>query len=228
MTLKGALPLIFKTGLNLFRPESQRGLFEKTNRVVEQASRIALLYLDRSVTYPPENILEFLNATKTEIKSRIDNLYDLLPIVGHLIKDFDETEPRQVEDNGYYEHKPFDLDMCIERLGIESGRLLSHTAPASESSSASHSAKDSRRHRSILSGSSKRPSYGPSNSSLIPSLTSDSGTRSNVYALTDTVTSDAPSEIEKCNTEPTTSVSTRGPSSCKQYGTTYSGLAGLR
>ena len=206
-----------QTGIKLFRPQSQHGLFEDTNRVVEQASSTASLHLNPPATCLPINTLEFLHATKNEIKSRMENLYSLLPTARHLVEDLEENEPRQIGDD---KRPPFDPSMLGERECQNAERLRSSITPANESLGSSHDADISRRRCSTSSSSSKKQSYGPSDSSDIPTIFSAPGSLSRVHPVTDTATSNSPSEVNKTSSEPTKSKSTRASSSCRKCRTT--------
>ena len=204
---------MFGKGTRFFTPEHQQTLVEDTSRVIEQASRIALSHLRKSASCRPVDIIEFLDATNSEIKSRMDNLYDILPITRHLVRILDEIEPRQVADMRLDKRRPFTLDTLIKQVRQKIRGLHS------EVSSASHSAEHSRRRRSNPSKSSKEQSYG---SSYSPS---DSGTHSSTHPLTDTVTSSSPSEVEKSSSKPTDSNSTRASSSSRKSRTTFNDAA---
>ncbi len=207
---------MFGKGTKFFTPERQQTLVEDTSRVIEQASRIALSHLRKSASCPPVDVLEFLDATNSEIKSRIDNLYDILPITRHLVRSLDETEPRQVADIGHDKDRPPTPDTLIKQAYQKLRGLRS------EVSSASHSAEHSRRRRSNPSKSSKKRSYGSSDSPSSPSIFSDSGTYSSTHPLTGTVTSGSLSEVEKSSSKPTDSNSTRASSSCRKCKATFS------
>lgn len=226
-TVKMVLLLIFKIGIKLFRPAHQHALVKDTHRIVEHASQIALIHLKISSRCSPINILEFLDATKIELKSRIENLYDLLPTTHHLPEPCHKPEPRQVQEAELDKRRPFDSDGRIEGLRQSIRALLSTVTPASGSSSNSYGAENSRRSRSNPFRSSKKQSPSSTNSPSIPSIFSDNGTHGSVYHLTGTITSTSSSEAKKSKSEPTNSDSTRASSSCKKCKATFSDPAEL-
>lgn len=225
-----ALLLVLSTGIKLFLPEHQDPLYKDTYWVIEQASGNAAKDLFRSLSCSPVSIPEFLAATKVKIRDRIGNLYDLLPTLLHPVEDFDEAKPGQVEEIGPDKSRPLVPDSRIKRLRRSlrrSFRQLTPTlTPASGSSSAS---RVSRRPHANLSKSSTMQSPDSTESTSHPSsLFSDNGTRGNFHAPTDTITSTSPSEVNKSNSMPTTSNSTRASLSCKNCGTTVSRPADLK
>ena len=230
-TLKLVLPLTSETGIRLFTNEYQQILFDKTNRVLEQASKIALSHLKHPASCPPLDILRFCNSTK-EIKSRIDNLCDLVPTIQHLVENF-ETEPRQAKEIGVEEGWDFSdghinrVLRLLRRMSQTIRQLRSTITSGSKSSSTSHDAKNSRKPHSNPSKSSTKKSYRSTDPSSISTILSDSGTYDSANPLTDTVTSDSLSEIERSSSKPITSISTRASSSCKKCRTTFSDPAGI-
>lgn len=213
-TLKLVLPLTSETGIRLFTNECQQLLFDKTNRVLEQASKIALSHLKHPARCPPLDILRFCNSAK-EIESRIANLYDLLPTTEHLVENFDETEPRQAEEIGVEEGWSFsDGHINRVRRGMSQTfrQLRSTITSASKSSSTSHGAKNSRKPHSNASKSSTKKSYRSTDPSSISTIPSNSGTYDSANPSTDTVTSDSPSGVEQSSSESITSISTPAPS----------------
>ena len=227
--LKLVLPLTSETGVRLFTNECQQFLLDKTNRVLEQASKIALSRLKRPASCPPLDILGFCISTK-EIKSRIDNLYDLEPTIRHLVNNFDETEPRQAEEIEVEESWPFSdghINRVPRRMSQTFRQLRSTITSASKFSSTSHGAKNSRKPHSNPSKSSTKKSYRSTDPSPISTILSDSGTYDSANPLTDTVTSDSLSEVERSSSKPITSISTRASSSCKKCRTVFRDLAGI-
>lgn len=220
--------LTFETGIRYFTPEHQQTLVEDTNRVVEQTSGIALDHLNRSANCLPIDFIEFLDATKIEIKSRIDNLYNLLPTARHLVESFDETEPRRIEEIGLDKRRPFDADRGIDRVRRRIRQLHSTITSASNSSSGSQSGKNSHRPRSNPSKSSTKHSSGSEDSPSIPSLFSDNGTHDSAHPETNTIPSTSSSKARKSSSEPTESDSTQASSSCKDGRTTFSGPTELK
>ena len=227
-TLKLVLPLTSATGEGLFSHECQRTLHDKTNRVLEQASKIALSHYP--VRCPPLNILEFCNSTTKEIKSRIDNLYELLSTLQHLVESFDETEPRQAEEIGVGEGWSFSdshINRVRRRISRSFKQVRSTITPATQFSSTSHGAKNSRKPHSDPSKSSTKKSYHSTDLSSIPTIFSDSGAHDSANTLTDPVTSDSLSEVEQSSSKPITSISARESSSCKKCKTIFSDPAGI-
>lgn len=228
-TLKLVLPLTSETGIRFFTPECQRTLFDETNRVLEQASTIAHHRLRHSASCPPLDILGFYISIK-EIKPRIDNLYEILPTTKHLVENFDETEPRQAKEIGVDKGWSFSnthIKRVRRRISQALKQLRSTTTPATQFSSTSYGAKNSRKPHSNPSKSSTKKSYRSTNPSSIPTIFSDSGTQDSANTSTDTVTSDSLSEVEQSSSKPITSISTRALSSCKKCRTTFSDPAGI-
>ena len=223
--LKMGLLLMFKTGVTLFTPENQQALVDDTHRVVKQASQIALVHLKRSERCSPK-FLEFIGATNIELKSRVDNLYGLLPTIQHLVNS-NETRPRPIEKIGLDKRRPFDSGWRFKRLDQNIRRLLYTVPPKSDSSSSSQGAENSRRSHSVPSSLSKKQSHGFTDFPSNPSLFSDNGTHVSFCPQTNTITSTSPSETKKSDTEPTNSNSTRASSSCKDCRTTFSDTAEL-
>ena len=221
--------LTFETGIGLFTSEYQRTLAGETNRVLEQASKVAHSHLRQSASCPPLDILIFCNSIK-EIESRIDNLYTLLPSTRHLVEDFDETESRQAKEIGVDEHWSIpddNINQVHRRLSQGFKHLRATFTPASKSLSTSHDAKNSRKPHSNPSKSSTEKWSGSAQPSSIPLLISDSNTHDSANNSTDTTTSDSPSGVEKSSTETTTSNSTRASSSCKKCRTIFSDPVGI-
>ena len=229
-TLKLILPLTSATGEGLFPHECQQTLRDKTNRVLEQASKIAFSHLKHPVRCPPLNILGFCNSATEEIKSRIGNLYDLTSTIQHLVGSFDETEPRQAEETGVGEGCPFS-DSHINRVPRRNSRsfkqVRSTTTPFSQFLSTFHGAKNSHKPHSDPSKSSTKKSYHSTDPSSIPTILPDIGAHDSANTLTDPVTSDSLSEVEQSSSKPMTSISARDSSSCKRCRTTFSDPAGI-
>ena len=193
-TLQMILLLTFDAGTGLCRPKFRQNLVKDTNRVVEQASKIALDHLKRAESCPPVTILEFCNARKNEIASRIYDLYDLLPMTQRVVPDFEETEPRQVEEIGHDHRRP-SLYGHFKRIGQKFRRPSFTNTPADGSSSTSRGAKYSRKLRFSTKQSNSTDS--PS----ISSLFSHDDTHHSAHPLTDTITSNPPSEATECSSE---------------------------
>ena len=188
------LPLTLETGLRLFRPKYQPILIEETNRVIEQASAIACLHLKQPASCAPSNILEFCNSIEPRIKSRTDNLFNLLPTTSHLVEDFDESEPRQVEDIEPNNRWP-SLNGRIERLRRKVSDLRYTIRPASKSSGTSDIAKYSHRPSSHTSKSSTKQSSGSKKYSSSLSPFSHDNSHDSAHSLPDTITSNPQSEV---------------------------------
>ena len=218
------LLLKLETEIRFVRPECQQTFIEDTNRVFEQASAIASLspHPERSASYPAINLLEFCDLEKTEIKSKIDNLFNLLPTTQHLLENFEERGPRQVEEDGRDVNWSFPGER-IERLRTDVRQLH----PASGSSYTSYGGENSRRPHSNLSNSRTKQSSGSTDSPSISSSFSHDDTHESAHRLTDTVTSILPSEVKDSSTESTNSHSAAAPLSCKKCRTTFSDLASL-
>ena len=218
--------LTFGTGLSLFAPEYKQTLIEDTNRILEQASAIAHDNLERKSRCAPVNVVEFCNSTKDIIRSRMENVYALLPTTQHLLQDFGKSEPRQSREIGHHECGPCP-DICITRDRQRLGRQgRSTVTPASNSSNIFQGAENSRRSHSDSLKSSEKRSYNSTKSPSMSPLFSDTRTHYSAHQLTDTVTSDSQLDVGSSSIMPM-SDSTRTSSSCKKCRTTFSDLTEL-
>lgn len=228
-TLKFVLPLTSETGIHLFEPENQRTLVEETNRVLEQGSQLAHSRQKQSTSCPSLDISAFCDSIR-HIDSRINNLYNLLPTTRHLLENFDEREPRQVEESGLGEGEPLSNDHIKhvrQRLRQNLRQMFSKTTSASRSSNTSNSSKNSRRLRPSSSNFNTKQSSGSKDSPSTSHLLSQDDTCGSARPLTDTSTSDSPSEVTEFSSEPKPSNLTGASSSCKRCRTIFSNPAGL-
>ena len=206
--LKRVFPPTFEIGIKSFKPGR---LGQATHRVVERASTIILPNLNLSASSPPNDIIEAFNARKSEINSRIGNLYALLPNTRRVVEDFDETELQHIEEIGLDErrHSNSQMGMLKKHNRRKPNRLHSTISPASRSSSASPVVEHSHRRYPPPSRSSKEQSRGSLESTTVSSLSSDSGTYGSVHPLTDTMTSNSPPEDGTSSRESKSSNSAR-------------------
>ena len=214
--------LMFQKGYNIISPVNRNILKAETDRVVEQASQAAFVPLTRPARCSPQTISEFLDATKTEIKNRIDNLNELLTIIPDLVENFEETEPRRVDEIGPDHPQPPEVYHSFRE--IRQGQRLSRSTitPTSGSSSTVHSAGGYCNTRSTLSKSSTKPSSRPANFSSNISLVSKNLGHSRLQALTkDTASSTLSSEVKQSQTELTNTDSTRTSTSYEKRNTVW-------
>lgn len=223
------LPLTLAIGVNLFTPENQQNLVEETNRVLEQASKLAHSHLKQSTSCPSRDILAFCDSVK-HIESRIDNLYILLPTTRHLVENLDEREPRQAEESRLGEGEPLSdshIKQVHQRLRQSVRQMRSRVTSVSQSSSTSHSGKNSRRLRLKSSNLNTKQSSVSKDSPSTFSLLSQDDTRGSARPLTDTNTSNTPPEVTESSSEATNSDLIGVSSSCKKCRTIFSDPAGL-
>lgn len=233
-TFKSVLTLTLEIGINFFEPENRRTLVEETNRVLEQASELASELThsrqEQSTSRPSLDILAFCDSIR-HVEPRIKNLYTLLPTTRHLPENFDEKEPRQVEESGFGEGEPLPNSLIKgvrQRLRQSSRRMRSAIIPASQSSNTSHSGKNSRRLRSSRSNFNTKQSSDSKNSPSTFHPLSQDDSHGSARPVTDTNTSKSPSEVTECSSESKTSNLTGASSSCKRCRTIFSNSAGLK
>ena len=209
------LLLTFHIGINLVRSGSRRTLLEDTNRVFEQASNIAPVQPQRSACILPNNVLDFVDATESEIKSRINNISDLMFTTRHRVVSFDEEPPPQVGGSRPYKRSLFDQDKVFHGVGRQSKRSRSASTSVVGSSSTSQGTENSAIPYSGLSKSSSMHSTRSTNSpSVLPEF-SDDGSHSHIRPSTYTATSASPSEGRRSYSEVLRSASTRPSTNCK-------------
>lgn len=209
------LVLTFHIGINLVTPETRHNLLEDTNRVVEQASKIALVNVQRSAGNVTNNVLEFLDAKKLEIKSRIDNVSDILLAAHHLGASFDKEPSPQAEETGFDERRPFGPDKSFNGVRRQSKRSRSKFTSVVGSSRTSQGAENSGRAHSDPSKSSSKHSSRSTKSPSIFSDFSDDGSHSHTRPSTNTATSMSLSETKTSFSETATSTSSRPSTICK-------------
>ena len=180
------LVLMFHTGINLVTAENRQSLREDTFQKVEQASEIAFVHLQGSAHCLPDNIVDFLDATKIEIKSRIDNVSDLMPATHHPVPDFDRKLSPQIEETGPDIPIPSGPDKLGKIARRPSKHLRSIWTSMVDSSSTSQDGEDSGRPCSEPSKSSSKQSSRFTTSLSIPSGFSN---RSQIHPSSDTATS---------------------------------------
>ena len=200
--------------MDFFRPKYKQRLVDDTDRLVEQASKLTSCRPDRPTSYPPTNILEFINTTNSTIKSKTDTLYDLLPTIQHLIENFDEIGEQQSGEITSNKRKSSYLDVLRTKLNRNMERWRSRIPRPSGGAVSDH------RLHPDPSNVSKDQSHSSSNSRSIASLFSRSDTRSSVDPLTATVTSTSPSEIDKSTNKPKVPSLNRASSSYSKCKTT--------
>ena len=165
--------LMFQKGYDIFSPVSRNILKAETDRVVEQASQAAFVHLTRPAQFSPKTLSEFLDAAKTEIESRIANLHELVTIIHNLVEDFEETEPRRVDEIRPDHPQPPKVYQSFRETRQGQRPPRSAVTPPSGSSSTSHGAEVRSRLHSTLSTSStkqsSRPTSSPSTISLVSS-----------------------------------------------------------
>ena len=218
-TLTKFLLLTFETGVQLFPPEPQRTFIKETNQIIEQASAIAHHHLERLPNCAPTNLVEFCNSIEDKISSRMDNLYIILPVIGHPVDEVEEKEPRQVAMIGVDERWRFPHS-GNEGAPQSMSRLSSTHTPTGETST-SHGAENSWMSNSIPSEISAKQLSGSTDSHTHSSLFSHDNTHHSAHALTDSTSSYSPSEGADFGGERTDMNSTGASFMCKSCGTTF-------
>ena len=218
--------LTFGTGVSLFANDDKQTLIEETNRILEQASAMAHRHLIRKPICAPVNVVDFCNSIKDVIRSRIDNVYEILPITRQRVQEIGKSERRQSREIGHHEYGPRP-DSRITRNPQRLGRPgRSTVTPASNSSSIFQGAQNSCRSHSNSSKPSEKKSYNSTKSPSMDPLFSDTRTHHSAHPSTATVTSFSPSEVGSSSIKPTSN-SSRTSSTCKKCRTTFSGFAEL-
>ena len=224
-TLEMIPPLTIQTGLGLFPSEYQQTLIKETNRIVEQASTVAHFHREHLPSHVPNNAVEFCNSVKDTIKSRTDNLYDLLSYIGPQVEESEEEEPPQIKELGL--DKRWDCpDTGTEQVSQSIRRLRSTHTYTSESSSNVHGVENSCRPLSDSSEISAKQLSGSTDTHSESSLFSHGHTHNSAQTLTDSITSDSRSEVEGSSSGPIDIESTRVAMICKKCKATSSDLAG--
>ena len=193
-SVENLLMLILHAGINLVTAENRQSLLDDTWQIVEQASAIAFVHLREPAHCLPNSIHEFLDATQIEIKSRVDNVSELMSASYHPVPNFDRKLSPQIEETGPEETRPGiprpsgpdKLDKIARR---PSQRLRSIWTSMVGSSRTSQDGEDSGRPplaRSEPSKSSSKQSSRFTNSLSIPSGFSNA---SPIYPSGDTATS---------------------------------------
>ena len=218
-TLTTFLHLTFETGIRLYPLKDQQTFIKETNQLIEQASAIAHHHLERLPDCAPTNLVEFCNSIKEKISSRVDNLYRLLPVIGHTVDTIEEKEPRQVEVIGLDERWHFQHS-GTERASPSTSRLSSTQTPTGETITF-HAVENSWRSDSSPSEISARQLSGSTDSHTHSSLFSHGNTHHNAYTLSDSTSSSSPSEGSGFSSRRTDVNSTGASSMCKCCGTTF-------
>ena len=208
-----SLVLIFHTGINLVTAGNRQSLRDDTSQIVEQASAIAFVHLQGSTHCLPNTILEFLDATKSEIKSKIDNVSDPMPATHHPVPDFHRKLSPQIEETGPEETvpdipKPSGPDRLVKIARRPSKSLRSIWTSMVGSSSTSQDGEDSGRLRSESSKSSSKHSSRFTN---FLSIFSGFSNPSHIRPSSDTATSISLLGANTSISESTASTSTRAP-----------------
>ena len=96
--------LTYQIGIKYYNPQQQSDLRQKISRVVEQAK--ILVEFDSpnlSEIHPVHNIVDFLNAKSGSFTSRVDRLFDMLPIIDQSFVSTDRIETGQKQRVGQHE-----------------------------------------------------------------------------------------------------------------------------
>ena len=153
---------------------------------------------NQSEVYATHDIFGFLSAKHRSFKSRVDKLFELLPIVDQSFGNIDGTEPEQKPRVGQHESLN---EIC------PSSNVALHTSQ----SSATNRNADCREHLSNSARSSIRPSSSDTQSSRSPSPRSGDDDLGSRHAPVDTITSPSTSHVARSSTWPTSSNASMSP-----------------
>ena len=213
---------VLSPGIQFSRSQNQQDLHQDVQRVFEQASTIADVHPNQPARRSPINIIDFLDATNIEIKSRVDNLYELSPTLARPFENYDETEPRHVEEVELPKRRSLAVDSPLlenQRLPCQSiDQLRPSVVPASDSSTTS---QDSPRTDASSSNSCTTHSSSRTDSTSIRSLFSKSAIPDSRQSPTDTSMSTLPLQAKQSHSELTVSTSKRASSSSSSSSSSY-------
>lgn len=195
-------------GTQFFGPQNQQDLHQDVQRVLEQASTLTDVDPDQPASRSPITIIDFLDATCIEIESKVDNLYEILPALARPYENYDETEPRHVEEVELFKSRSLALNSSpLENQQRPSQRIHQSNPSVVPASTSSTTSQDS-----------PRIDVGPHSSSRtestsISSLFSKVAIDDSLQSQTDTTMSTLPLQVKHSCGELITSTSKRASSS---------------
>ena len=224
--------LNFQLGIKYYDPLQQSVLHQDICRVVDQTKALgreqakALVEFDspnQSDVNPTHTIVDFLNAKSRRFKSRVEKLFDFLPIIDQSFVNIDSTEPEKKQ--GAEQHE---VRSGASRQGLDEIRQSPDVTLHTSQSSATCRNADCHDHLSNSARSSIRQSSSDTQSSRSPSLYSEDNDLDSRDPPADTITSPSTSHVARSSTWPTSSSESPSPQDRRSFEATKSVLIGSK
>ena len=179
--------LTSQTGIEYCDSQRQSTLRQTTSQIIDQAAtlvRIVPVELHSST-----DVVGFLSAKYQDFESRVDKLFEQLPMLDNLFENLDDTEPAQTQEGRLGE----DRAGAIVLASPKSCQSLNADIHASHNATISYNAAD---HKSLSESTRSSAEKSSSNSqySGFPFFQSDDEAHDSMNPLSDTNTSDLVSQ----------------------------------